>query len=210
MEAITEFITALSSLAWPVLAGLVIYKISPSVKTILEGRSFSVRYGDAELSVQDASDQLRKQVEDLQNQVAKLIGGHDSHISRESIESVSGKLILWVDDKPKNNAYEIAKFQDEGYRVKTAKSTSDALQIINEGFTPDVVISDMGRNENGSYIKDAGIALIKELRDIGITSPIFIYTSQRYAQIHHDQALLSGGNGATASPVALYTMVNNG
>lgn len=209
MEALTKLIEALTTLAWPVLVGVVLYKLAPSVKKILDARSFSVKYGDIELSVQDASDQLRKQIEDLQNQVAKLLGEQTTPPEQARVSSLikTGKVLLWVDDKPKNNAFEVAKFQDDGFRVVQAKSTVEALQIVNEGLIPDVVITDMGRYENGTYKKDAGLVIIKELRSAGVAVPIFVYTSQKYAQQHHDQSLEVGGNGATASPVALFKIV---
>lgn len=209
MQELTEFLNAIAVVAWPLLAAVVLIILIPSIRRILESRSFSVKYGDAELSVQDASDQLRKQVEDLQNQVARLIGDDDSVDGHEAASNAVERIILWVDDKPSNNAFEIARFQDDGCKVKQVRSTNEALQSVNEGLNADVIITDMGRREANSYIKDAGLRLIKALRESGVEVPIYMYTSPKYAQLHHDQSLEVGGNGATASPVALYKMISN-
>ena len=213
MKDIASLLDALATIAWPFLVGVVLFKLWPLVQDIAKSRGFTIKYGDAELSVQDASDQLRKQIEDLQNQVSWLLASPEVDELREQnlIQPTTDnrkRTLLWVDDKPSNNAYEVAKFKDDGFLVTQVKSTSDALEWIANQGKPSVVISDMGRNESGQYVSDAGLQLIRAIRNQGVQSPVFIYTSKRYAQLHHDQTLEAGGNGATASPVALFSMVS--
>lgn len=213
MNEVAELLEALATIAWPLLLGAALFKLWPVMVNIIKSRGFTIKYGDAELSVQDASDQLRKQIEDLQNQVASMIEPTNETslgeppVSPTAIDNIK-KSILWVDDKPSNNAYEVAKFKDDGFDVVQLKSTSDAVEWLEQHNSPSVIISDMGRNEGGKYVGDAGLQLILLIRKNDIGSPFFVYTSKKYAQKHHDQTLEAGGNGATASPIALFTMVS--
>lgn len=229
MSEFSVLLDALAALAWPILAAVALALLLPSIKRILESRRFTLKYGDAELSVQDASDQLRKQIQSLQDEVMALKsqapsgsfqqeitmplaaapGAAASELAGEAgaMPAPENRQILWVDDKPANNAFEIAKLQDDGFQVMQARSTDEAMQKISEGLRPRVVISDMGRYENGHYVSKAGLELIKRLRQEGVEAPVYIYTSKKYAQAHHDAALEAGGNGATASPVALFQMI---
>lgn len=212
MEEVAKLLDGLATLAWPVLIGIALFRLWPLVRDIARNRAFTIRYGETELSVQDASDQLRKQLEDLQEQVSSMLdtpdvpptGPRELHSEDKDRHS---DTILWVDDKPKNNAYEAEKFRDDGFQVVQVKSTSEAQEWITAYGHPAIVITDMGRNEDGKYVPDAGLQLIRKLREADVGSPIFVYTSKTYAQRHHDQSLEAGGSGATASPLALYQMV---
>jgi hypothetical protein len=70
-----ETIKALAELAWPILAAVVLFGLLPPLRKVLQSRGVTIKYGQMESSVQDASDQLRKQVEDLQNQFRALQEG---------------------------------------------------------------------------------------------------------------------------------------
>ena len=67
-----DVIDALGSFAWPVLVALLLFRVSPYVPSIvhdlreaLKSRAFTVKVGAAELSVQEASDEIRKKIADL-------------------------------------------------------------------------------------------------------------------------------------------------
>ena len=216
-----EFLTAASELAWPVLAFIVLVTLLPTIKRIIHSRGITIKYGNMELSVQDASDQIRKQVDDIQNHISQLTGDKfstspkgDEPLSTESseVEIVGNhRLILWVDDNPTNNAYEIAKLQDDGYDVSTATSTHAALNLLERGATqPDIIISDMGQREGLGYNSVAGIDFVRDIRAKGIATPTYIYCSGKAANRYRREAIETGCNGITASPTKLFQLVASG
>jgi CheY-like chemotaxis protein len=213
---IAAILEAVSKLAWPILVAVVLLKLYPSVRKIIESRGFTVRFGDMEVSVQEASDQFRAQIEDLQQKVSALrlqVQQQAELVAAAPVARVLErrpiKRILWVDDKPSNNAYEIAKLRDEGLQIVQAVSTNEAMGILLSGrLDPDAIISDMGRREEGQYRPVAGLTLIKAAREAGIQVPIFVYSSTQSASRYRDDVLANGGNGITASPVELFEMIH--
>lgn len=200
---------------------LVIIAVLPWLSSIIRsvelpgGGKVTFRENEQPVSVQNAFTQLYRQVADLQDQIHELetLRSTSEPIvaepepSSENLIAAATKSILWVDDKPENNAFEIAKLKAEDYSVVESTSTDNAMKQLQEGLSVDVIITDMGRTEGKEYIPDAGLQLIKKIRDASINVPIFCYTSPKAAQRHHDQTLEAGGNGATASPTALFQMI---
>ena len=207
----------------PETIALVIIAVLPWLSTIIRsvelpgGGKVTFRENDQPVSVQNAFTQLYRQVADLQDTLEELEAVRSmgesgatetaAEQSRETPLAAANKSILWVDDKPSNNAFEIAKLKAEDYVVVESTSTDNAMKKLQEGLTVDVIITDMGRMEGKAYIEDAGIRLIKRIQDASLDVPIICYTSPKAAQRHHDQTLAAGGDGATASPTALFHMI---
>jgi CheY-like chemotaxis protein len=68
-----RIIEAIGSLLWPLLVAVVLWRVLPHVPSLvadlrraLRTRAFTVKIGGAELSVEEATEQLRRQVTDLQ------------------------------------------------------------------------------------------------------------------------------------------------
>jgi DNA-binding response OmpR family regulator len=79
--------------------------------------------------------------------------------------------ILWVDDHPSNNELEVEEFRRRRIAVHLAKSTEDAMNLLNmNGY--DLVVSDLGRGED----RLAGLRMTEALRQRGSKVPVFIYT----------------------------------
>ena len=83
-----------------------------------------------ELSVQEATEQLRTNLEDLQKKVEELRAqtGHETPAIAASAPqqaAVVPRRIVWVDDKPANNAFAIARLQDDDVEVVQVTSTED-------------------------------------------------------------------------------------
>lgn len=213
---IAAIIDSVSRLLWPVLAVIVLWKLYPSVLKIIESRGFKVKVGEMEVTVQEASDQLRAQVEDLQKKVSELrlqVQQQEEPVLTPSTigepirESI--RRILWVDDHPENNAYEIATLRSEGFEVRQAISTDEAVRVLMSGrFDADALISDMGREEGGKYQPVAGLRLIELARESDIQVPIFVYTTSRSTSKYREEVVAASGNGITASPVELFEMIN--
>src|SRR5436190_10278289 len=105
-DGIGKILDGLSKVSWPLLALIVIWKLYPVLSGIIQSRAFTIKVSDMEISVQEASNQLSKQIQDLQDKVAAL----ERQPGPVSTQLPSSALtILWVDDNPSNNAYEIAK-----------------------------------------------------------------------------------------------------
>lgn len=208
-----EVLKALAELAWPILAAIILFALLPTIIRVAKSRAFSIKYGNMEISVQDAADGLRKQIEDLQNQVRSMQlqpAGVVTGTAAKSVQKPSAAIrkgtILWVDDNPQNNAHEIKKLQDDGWDISTAESTAVALTLL-KGMTspPVLVISDMGRREGITYRRTAGLSLIRELRERRI--PVILYTSEAVVREYREQVEAAGGAGITASPMELFSMV---
>jgi len=217
MDAIATILDALSKLAWPILVAVILWKLYPSIRGIIDSRGFTVKVGEMEVTVQEASDQLRTQVEDLQEKVSGL------RLQVEGAQAATGltlaaeprqpepkpiKRVLWVDDNPENNAFEIAKLRDDDLQVVQATSTDEAMGILLSGrLEVDAIISDMGRREQGKNQPEAGLTLIQEARGADIQAPIFIYASPRAVARYRDEIREAGGSGATASPIELFELI---
>lgn len=210
-----DTIKAIAELAWPILAAIILLALLPTIRRVAQSRSVSIKYGQMELSVQDASDQTRKQLEDLQTQVRALqeaVGPSASPADRPQLAASAPpriRTILWVDDKPQGNAHEIAKLQGDGWEISTAKSTDEALDLLGARTNhPTAIISDMARREGFTYRHAAGLDLIREVRARQVKSPIYVYTVSNVDE-YKPKVLELGGNGITSSPIELFRMLEH-
>lgn len=111
--------------------------------------------------------------------------------------------VLWVDDHPEDNALLAEQVRDGGARVDVARTTNEALDRLSHRQYR-LIISDMARQENGSYDPGAGVALLRDLRDVGIETPVVIYCSQQSRLRHGRAALEAGAVTVTDSSVQLF------
>lgn len=259
-EITVAILGAIGALALPVLAVVVLILIWPILRSVFETRKFTLKIGGFELSAQEATDQIRKQIEELQAQIAELKEGGRSvlplqppapfddamfgapPLARPSTVGAppnkAGKLpaktapppvdmapaapvavpplrppdllpgaILWVDDKPSNNAFLIADFQDQRITVDQALSTSEAMQkLAARSADYRVIISDLGRTENNRYVPDAGGQLAREVRAMGLATPLLIFSSAQAAQ-DRDRLIKAGAAEVTNSSTRVRSWV---
>lgn len=179
----TEIIDSITALAWPVLIAFLIWKLLPEIKNIAQKRGFAIKVGGAEINVQQASDQLadrleevREQVSILKQQVTSIPGIGEPAQSPLAAGLARLRRILWVDDYPENNAYEIKTLKGHDVEVDLVKSTAEALEKINRSKPPyDAIITDMGRADDGGEF--AGADFVGTLVDLGVGTPVFVYAS---------------------------------
>jgi DNA-binding NtrC family response regulator len=114
--------------------------------------------------------------------------------------------VLWVDDDPKGNAYEIEAIRAAGGSVEISLSTADGLARYEQGRYQ-VVITDLGRREGKVYNYDAGFELIKAIRLIDKTVPILVYTAASGLSKKRKVIEELGAQGITASTVELFEML---
>ncbi|MEU9155809.1 response regulator [Streptomyces sp. NPDC048417] len=206
MKDATELIRALTGLAWPVFAAWVVGKLLPEIQHIMKKRDFSLKVGNNELTVQQFTDKVVETTAELQQQVAAQAGQgrvrHDPPPQQRVLHR-----ILWVDDAPSNNAYEAGQLQAMGVEVVQAESTEEGLRALQEAARPfDAVISDMGRAEAGGFDPDAGLKLIRKIRETDDTTPVFLYGGAG-AAARRDQVADAGGTGVTQSPTELFVLL---
>lgn len=84
------------------------------------------------------------------------------------------RSILWVDDHPENNAVLADSWRRDGARVEIARSTSEALQLL-ESHAYGLIISDMGRQESDVDVPDAGLRLLTQFRMTDPITPFVLY-----------------------------------
>lgn len=214
MDTATEILRALADLAWPVLIGVLLWRLLPTIRNIAESRGFTIKAGSAEISVQQASDQLLGRLEDVREQVSALklqVAHMEGSGAAEISPIVSGvpqlRRILWVDDYPDNNAYEVAALQRKGVTVELARSTADAMRAVRAAAQPfDAIITDMGREENGEERADAGLQLIRVLQEEQVTAPVIVYASARAVDRHRDKLGELGVEGTSSATVLLESL----
>jgi PleD family two-component response regulator len=188
-------IEAISKLAWPVLAVVAFGVLYPAIKRVMETRGVTIKIGGMELTVQDATEQLRKQIDDLQSKLSELRRKEGvSVLPAPTKDKRDIKSVLWVNDKPTEGALDIAALQSQGIAVRQATSTTEAMRLLKSGrFKADAVVTDMGRREEGEYRSNAGILLIELIRDARFDMPVVVYGASKYQEKNHAQAVDAGG-----------------
>jgi CheY-like chemotaxis protein len=191
-----RIIEALGSLLWPLLLAVVVWRVAPhlpgllgDLRGALRTRAFKVKVGGAELSVEEATEQLRRQVTDLQTQMAAQLAERGPPRAPGAAAAPGAApqawvgddrpTVLWVDDRPEANALELAKLRDDGVEVLQAKSTAEAMDVLALRRGVQAIVTDLGRVEGGDYRPHAGLELLKQLREAGLPQPVLVYTSAR-------------------------------
>jgi CheY-like chemotaxis protein len=219
-------IEALSKLAWPVLAAIAFWRIYPAIRRVLDSRAFTIKVGEFNLTVQEATERLSKDLEDVREKVSELraegAGAYTSLPAQASvIENVARKplrpvlvprprRVLWVDDKPQQKAFYIDQIRSEGIDVVEVRSTKEAIEAIssNPGGIG-LVISNVGRWEGDKFNHEAGIELTTAIRQTDASVPILMFTAKKKASRYSVPVNEAGADGITWSPLELFEMLHH-
>ena len=223
-----RIIEAIGALLWPLLVAVLLIKVVPHIPGVvadlrkaMRTRGFTVKVGGVELSVEEATEQLRRQVTDLQTHMAVQLaerpepalgappapGAPPGSPAVDEAGPVAGpgrSTILWVDNDPDGNALELAKLRDDGLEVLLARSTAEAMDVLSLRRGVRAIVTDMGRTEDGEYRSHAGLALLRQLKEAEQDQPVLVYTSARRAELDRQDALDAGATVVTASPTELF------
>jgi CheY-like chemotaxis protein len=216
-----RIIEAIGSLLWPLLVAVLLIRVIPHIPGVaadlrkaMRTRAFTVKVGGVELSVEDATEQLRRQVADLQTHMATELVERGEPVPSGSpaapgapAGAVAGQdraTILWVDDNPDDNALELAKLRDDGLEVLLARSTAEAMDVLSLRRGVRAIVTDLGRSEDGEFRSHAGLALLRQLREAEQDQPVLVYTSSRRVELDRQDALEAGATAVTASPTELF------
>jgi CheY-like chemotaxis protein len=235
---VAQLLSAISQLLWPVVALVLAYWLLPELKQIFrrvsESKNMKVKWGDKELSIQEAADNIQKVVGSLMDAEVpraptlssapptapvpppaaaapgaprpEAVVPPESQLAAARLAAFSLRRVLWVDDKPNHVALEIARLKDWGVRIDEARSTEDALELF-EPHKYSLVITDMVRSE-GTRTAVAGINLLKELKTIDPTVVVIAYCGASSARQYGAAFLRYGGTSVTSSPVELFEQLN--
>ena len=224
-----RIIEAIGSLLWPLLVAVLLIRVIPHIPGVvadlrraMRTRAFTVKIGGVELSVEEAAEQLRRQVTDLQthmaNQLAerpgrpgrppgpaRLARGRPRPTPRPAPAADQGRpTVLWVDDNPEANTLELAKLRDDGVEVLLARSTAEAMDVLSLRRGVGAIVTDMGRTEDGEFRSHAGLALLRQLHEAEQSQPVLVYTSTRRVELDRQDALDAGATTVTSSPTELF------
>ncbi len=213
MSDIAQLLEAIGVVAWPAIIVLLILMFRPAIAGLIESaksRKFTLKLGGQELTMEEASEQQRKLIADLQARVLEIKRSLEGVAppaptapEKETLKMPSAVAsVLWVDDQPKNNSYFVQQLVDRGVNVELALSTAEGLRMFDKK-TYGVVISDMGRTEDGIYKPTAGLELLKVIRERNKTIPFIIYSSSRGGREHREAAIKLGATTLTTSPTEM-------
>ncbi len=207
MDDLVKLISALAPLAWPLVIAVLLFKLYIPIRTLVESgtkRKFTIKVAGNELTMEEASEQQRAIVSDLQSKLAELERRlttspppATTHVQFEA-PPATNKRILWVDDNPKNNSFIVASLEERGARVDTALSTTEAIAKFKK-LRYDIVLSDMGRPEGDK----AGLDLTSKIKSISPKTPIFIFCGSWAARNLREEALGAGVTEITSSVTTL-------
>ena len=217
-----RIIEAIGSLLWPLLVAVLLIRVLPHVPSLvaelrraMRTRAFTVKVGGAELTVEEATEQLRRQVTDLQTHMAVQLaergepGGAAPATAEEAAAPAPAPgqgrpTILWVDDQPGDHTLELAKLRDDGVEVLLARSTAEAMDVLSLRRGVQAIVTDLVRSEDGEFRSHAGLALLRQLKEAEQDQPVLVYTDGRRAELDRQDALDAGATMVTASPVDLF------
>ena len=217
-----RIIEAIGSLLWPLLVAVLLIRVLPHVPSLvaelrraMRTRAFTVKVGGAELTVEEATEQLRRQVTDLQTHMAVQLaergelGGAAPATAEEAAAPAPAPgqgrpTILWVDDQPGDHTLELAKLRDDGVEVLLARSTAEAMDVLSLRRGVQAIVTDLVRSEDGEFRSHAGLALLRQLKEAEQDQPVLVYTDDRRAELDRQDALDAGATMVTASPVDLF------
>jgi CheY-like chemotaxis protein len=208
---IATLLQGLAAVLWPLVALVVVYRFSPAILDIIQSarsRKFTLKIGGQELSMEEATRLQGSLIADLQLEVGhvKESLGHSNSVTTEPArtEASTERAVLWVDDQPKNNSYFVDQLTRGGIRVDYAVSTAEGLELFSKKSYR-AVISDLGRLEHGHYSPDAGLGLLRAIKQQNPQAPFAFFTGYKAVDKYRDQALQLGAGPITSSGVDLAT-----
>lgn len=201
-----EFWKVLVQLAWPVVALIAFLLLFRHIKPLFQRENLQIEVAGMKIHVTDAAKNIGHDLASLQKKVAeleeKLAAGfpfsNADQVPFVPVGEAQRKRILWVDDFPSNNAFLIEKLQTSlNVEITLSLSTEDGLKQA-AVLTPDLVITDLGRQENGINDPFAGLKLTRALREKNADLPILVFAGNRGME-HRSELTAAGATLVTQS-----------
>ena len=232
MDTLAQLFSALASLAWPVVFAVLLFKLYGPIRKLVEsasGRKFTLKVAGNELSMEEASEQQRKSIDDLQFKLAeleRLLAGapaaslqpapHLPPVGRGA-PAASGAArspapLPQVAAAPAASTQRILWVDDhpknnsfliaslEERGVRVDQALSTDAALARLGQQSyDIVISDMQRPEGAK----AGIDLARQVQARALPVPVYIVCGPGAARGLREEALAAGVAEITASGTSL-------
>ncbi len=218
MSDFAKILEGISAFLWPCIVILLIFLFKPAFTALIESaksRRFSLKIGGQEITMEEANEQQRILISDLQAQVLEIQRKIKNTTQSEETQILTKvnivenrAIILWVDDQPKNNSYCMQQLSEKGFYIDLALSTSEALRRFDQEKYS-IIISDMGRKEEGSYRHTAGLELLKNIRKQSFDIPFIIFCSTRKLKEYSSEANAMGVTAVTSSPTKLLGLLQD-
>ena len=206
----------LGVLAWPALLFFVLVRFGPALKEFFSSLGeFTVKGGGLEASAKRKQAEVTAalaaatvarpglaQTPEAAADEAKAAASVVADFSAPRLlRKASRSVVLWVDDRPENQALERQALETLGITILRAPSTESALQVLRSQKV-DVIISDMSRPPDDR----AGYTLLDALRRSGDNTPFVIYSGSNSTE-HRLEARAHGAIGSTNRVTELYEYV---
>ncbi|MBU8977509.1 hypothetical protein JI752_015265 [Lysobacter sp. MMG2] len=134
LDSLAKLIAAAASFAWPVVFAVLLYKLYEPIRNLVDsarGRKFSIKVAGNELSMEEASEQQRQVMSDVQAKLAEL----EQRLAASPVPVAAaapapqplttGKRILWVDDNPRNNSFRSIKLEMDALKGRVRQLIDD-------------------------------------------------------------------------------------
>lgn len=202
------------ALVWPVLLLLVLVTFEEDLREVLKKlQTVTIKIGQIELTLDQFENAVRSTASlgiaagEKRSETTKSDTQEAQEITAAIIDAIrtgrlpqlTGKAVLWVDDKPDKIELESQAFQGIGINTTTVRSTKRALEELREQKY-DLVISDYEREPD----KQAAFTLLERMQEASIETPLVIYTPPSRDV---PGARERGALGVARSPRELLTLV---
>lgn len=220
IDGFVSILDALSKLvgvlAWPALLLFVLVRFGPALREFFASLGeFTLKGGGLEASAKRkqaeataaltaasaAKPGVQKTPEAAASEAREVASVVADFSAPRLLRKAARSVVLWVDDRPENQAYERRALEALGIRVFQVASTASAFEFLNTQKV-DVVISDMSRPPD----ERAGYTLLDSLRQQNDETPFIIYSGSGSAE-HLRDARARGALGSTNRATELYEYV---
>jgi CheY-like chemotaxis protein len=168
-----ELIKIVPSVLWLLFVVVVFWVCYRPLRDELLPNLTNLKAGGVELSFVRASIEAAIELADKSPQWHVSLSLEDKERvlrrTKKHLATFRNAQFLWVDDHPENNLNERRMFRQLHVDVDTARSTAEALSMVQNG-TYDLVLSDMSRGDDAL----AGLTCLEQLRKV-TTTPVIFY-----------------------------------
>lgn len=200
------------------------WKFLPDLRSLLRNRDIDLEVAGNKISVQRATHKIGEDVAELQARIAHLeeaISRSDqstgqemkphhelekTHLEPERAGMEGRRRILWVDDFPSNNAFIVENLKGRDFEVDIKLNTEDAVKIFT-ALDHQLIITDLGRMENGIDNPLAGLDLISAIRRVNAEVPIIVFAGKRGVAMR-EELIGAGASAVTASGIDVMKLID--
>ncbi len=220
VQAVYQFLGLLT--AWPVILLIVFLIFRHEIRQILPTLAGRIKKADiggssfefTEVAAKAFQDTIVTGIEKLEDNPKEFVSYVQKQVNKlsetgASLGATRGSLplsrrsILWVDDEPLNNTFEVNFLKRLGARILQVPSTEQAMIILDQD-NYDLIISDVHRIEHGRENPYAGYELLDLLNKRKEPTPLIFYTGS-VTQIDENRA--RSAVGVADEPTTLYNLV---